>query len=69
MAPPPFPVDQETLFEEVDAWNLRFNRSSAQPDACSLGDIAAALRICESRLKDGQVQLLRFTLRSCVVSQ
>lgn len=66
---PPFPVDQETLVGEVDAWNHQFNRSSAQPDARSLGDIAAALRICESRLTGSQVQLLHFTLRTYGVSQ
>lgn len=66
---PPFPVDQETLVGEVDAWNRQFNRSSAQPDASSLGDIAAALRVCESRLTGSQVQLLHFTLRTYGVSQ
>jgi hypothetical protein len=66
---PPFPVDQGTLVGEVDAWNSKFNHSSAQPDDGSLSDIAAALRICESRLTGSQVQLLHFTLRTYGVTQ
>jgi hypothetical protein len=57
-------VTGETLSAEIDAWEIQFNRSSAQPDLGSLQEIVCALRICEARLRTGQVGLLKFTLRS-----
>lgn len=58
------PVPLETFSVEIDAWEARFNRSSAQPDADSLNEIVSALRMCEIKLAGTQLQLLRFTLRS-----
>jgi HEAT repeat protein len=61
-------VTRETFSAEIDAWEARFNRSSAQPDTDSLTQIVSALQICESKLAAAQLQLLRFTLRSYGVS-
>lgn len=57
-------VTRETLSAEIDAWEAGFNRSSAQPDRGSLQEIVSALRVCEAKLTEEQLQLLKFTLRS-----
>jgi HEAT repeat protein len=57
-------VTGEMFSAEIDAWEIQFNRGSAQPDLGSLQEIVSALRICEARLSSGQIRLLKFTLRS-----
>lgn len=57
-------VTREMFSTEIDTWEGRFNRSSAQPDTDSLKEIVSALRICEAKLSAKQLQLLKFTLKS-----
>lgn len=56
-------VSPETVSKEIDAWERRFNRSSAQPDSDSMKQIVSALHACESKLTAEQIELMRFTLR------
>jgi HEAT repeat protein len=56
-------ASQEMFSAEIDAWEARFNRSNAQPDADSLREIVSALQVCEAKLSVKQRRLLTFTLR------
>jgi HEAT repeat protein len=56
-------VTREAVSKEIDTWEQRFNRSSAQPDSGSMDEIVSALHACEDQLTAKQLQLLRFTLR------
>jgi HEAT repeat protein len=57
-------VSWETLYTEIDAWDRKFNCSSAQPDRDSMQEIVSALRVCAVKLPEDQLRLLKFTLRA-----
>jgi len=59
-------VPADTFFAEIDAWQLRFNRSAAQPDQRQLTEIVQLVRSCRDRLSAKRLQLLEFTLGAYV---